>query len=84
MGQADADVSFEPLYWNNNYQLVMWENPLQLHKRLHLQQGVFLCPGNVELSFMENRGNQIHSVLSGLLFDGVAYHQRHVCLNLSL
>ena len=46
--------SFEPLYMNNQYRLVMWENPVQIHKRLHLQQGVFLCPGNVELSFMEN------------------------------
>jgi len=46
--------SFEPLYTNNAYNLVVWENPIQLHARLHLQQGVFLCPGNVKIPFMEN------------------------------
>jgi len=46
--------SFEPLYMNNKYNLALWENPIQLHKRLHLQQGVFLCPGNIKITFMEN------------------------------
>ena len=29
-------------------------NPLLLHQRLIIQQGVFLCPGNIENSFVKN------------------------------
>lgn len=39
---------------NNRYTFVNVENPLLLHRRLHLQQGVFLCPGNINKSFMDN------------------------------
>ncbi|MGD0352047.1 MAG: FRG domain-containing protein [Dehalococcoidia bacterium] len=49
--------SFKRLYLNNKFDFVGWENPLRLHQRLHIQQGVFLCPGNVKKSFMENLKN---------------------------
>jgi len=39
---------------NNKYTLVRPENPIGLHERLHLQQGVFLCPGNMTISFGDN------------------------------
>jgi hypothetical protein len=29
-------------------------NPFRLNERLRLQKGLFLCPGNVEASFMDN------------------------------
>ena len=48
------DCTFKHLYWDNKYNLVSWENPVQLHRRLHLQQGVFLCPGNIKEPFMKN------------------------------
>ena len=48
------DKSFKPLYLDNKFSFVGWENPLRIHQRLHIQQGTFLCPGNVKKSFMEN------------------------------
>ena len=47
------DKTFVPLYMNNDYDFVSWENPTKLHRRLHLQQGVFLCPGNINIPFMK-------------------------------
>jgi hypothetical protein len=46
--------TFNPLYLENKYTFVGWENPLGLHHRLHVQQGVFLCPGNLSISFLDN------------------------------
>lgn len=46
--------TFLPLYMENKYKFVGHENPLPLHRRLHLQQGTFLCPGNISVPFMEN------------------------------
>jgi hypothetical protein len=48
------DRTFEPLYMNNTHTFVGWENPVQIHRRLHLQQGVFLCPGSIRESFEYN------------------------------
>lgn len=49
-----TDTTFRELYLNNKYTFVVWENPLKLHSRLHLQQGTFLCPGNVKKTMMDN------------------------------
>lgn len=46
--------TFRQLYSHNKYTFVCSENPVQLHRRLHLQQGVFLCPGNIRKSFHDN------------------------------
>ncbi|MBI2857983.1 MAG: FRG domain-containing protein [Chloroflexi bacterium] len=48
------DKSFRPLYMEKKYNFVLADNPLLLHRRLHLQQGVHLCPGNVRNGFMHN------------------------------
>jgi len=48
------DKPFQKLYLSNKYDLVVSENPVRIHNRLHLQQGVHLCPGNVRKPFMEN------------------------------
>jgi hypothetical protein len=48
------DKSFSKLYLEDKYDLVMQENPARIHQRLHLQQGLFLCPGRVTKPFMEN------------------------------
>lgn len=48
------DCSFIPLYMKNEYNLAISESPAIIHKRHHLQQSVFLCPGNVKVSFMDN------------------------------
>jgi hypothetical protein len=37
------DKTFNELYTENKYTFAIPENPIKLHKRLHLQQGVFLC-----------------------------------------
>jgi len=52
--KREDNQSFKKLYMENNYNLVSPENPLKLHTRLHLQQGIFLCPGNIKKPFMEN------------------------------
>lgn len=49
-----SDRTFRSLYMDNNFTFVGWENPLALHRRLHVQQGTFLCPGNVNKTFLEN------------------------------
>jgi hypothetical protein len=48
------DETFLPLYLNNRYDFIGWENPIALHQRLHIQQGTFLCPGNISKPFMVN------------------------------
>ncbi len=52
--EGRIDETFKPLYLENKYDFVGWENPLALHQRLHIQQGTFLCPGNIGKSFMGN------------------------------
>ncbi len=49
-----GDITFKPLYMDNRGDFVNSENPLQLHPRLDIQHGVFLCPGNVAKPFMQN------------------------------
>ncbi len=50
-----GDSTFLPLYMSDKPQrFVFMENPLLLHQRLHLQQGVFLCPGDVTVPFARN------------------------------
>lgn len=48
------DSTFEALYMQNKYTFVESENPMRLHQRLDIQGGVFLCPGNVARSFIQN------------------------------
>ena len=64
------DTTFKPLYWYDKYTFVCPENPVKIHKRLDLQQGVFLCPGNVRKRFEDNlfdpyekRTEDIHRVI---------------------
>jgi hypothetical protein len=53
--ETRGDTGFKYLYMNENpFLLVISENPTLVHQRLHLQQGVFLCPGNIKVSFMDN------------------------------
>jgi len=46
--------TFESLYMKNKYAFILTENPKRLHQRLDIQNGVFLCPGTVTKSFMQN------------------------------
>ncbi len=49
------DNSFKQLYMGPNPQpFVFAENPLFLNERLVIQQGLFLCPGDVSKSFENN------------------------------
>jgi hypothetical protein len=49
------DESFVPLYMTDKpYRMVGLENPFFFNQRLNIQQGVFLCSGNVAVSFEEN------------------------------
>ena len=52
---ADRDgESFEKMFLENRYCFAGSVNPMRLNERLTLQQGVFLCPGNIKHSFEEN------------------------------
>ncbi|MFH1382956.1 MAG: FRG domain-containing protein [Chloroflexota bacterium] len=48
------DSTFKRLYLEKSFCFVSWENPIKQHERLRLQQGVFLCPGDITKPFMEN------------------------------
>ena len=50
------DTTFRKMYQRgrDHPRFVLNENPLLLNERLTIQQGVFLCPGDVSVSFMEN------------------------------
>jgi hypothetical protein len=52
--ERSDDSIFNTLYMRGNYKLVLAENPLRLHQRLYVQQGIFLCPGDVSVTFEEN------------------------------
>ena len=51
------DKSFHRLYTDSNLKMVISEKPARIHKRLHLQQGILMCPANVHISFMDNLGS---------------------------
>ena len=48
--------AFRTIFWNQNpaIKAVFPVNPYTFHERLHLQQGLFLCPGSLSLSFEGN------------------------------
>lgn len=46
--------SFITDFMMNEKTFISVENPILLHERLIIQQGVFLCPGNIKKSFWEN------------------------------
>ena len=49
------DTSFLPLYMAQNpSKLAFLENPFFFNTRLTIQQGIFLCPGDISLPFEEN------------------------------
>jgi len=48
------EESFHRIYMGNQYTFVGLENPVQINQRLHLQQGLFLCTGNIRKSFEDN------------------------------
>lgn len=48
------DVVVEKLITNKTKRLISAINPSRLNKRMVLQQGVFLYPGDIEFSFLEN------------------------------
>lgn len=50
-----SEQTFRDLFMRNPaYRLVFPENPIPLHRRLIIQQGVFACPGDVAVPFTEN------------------------------
>ena len=53
-----TDTTFVPMYLSpsetNLKRFIHHENPFYLNERLTIQQGVFLCPGNIGVSFMKN------------------------------
>lgn len=51
---ARTAESFTRFFINNAYTVVCPMNPYNFNERLIIQQGVFLCPGNVTKSFEEN------------------------------
>jgi hypothetical protein len=51
------DATFRPMYLlpeGKRQKFVLQENPLYLNDRLTIQQGVFLCPGDISRSLLEN------------------------------
>lgn len=50
-----TDESFDAIYMSDPPKKFVWlENPLRLNTRLVIQQGIFLCPGNVSASLEDN------------------------------
>jgi hypothetical protein len=51
----DGDV-FTELFWNKakREKGIFSMNPYSIHQRLHVQQGLFLCPGDITCSFENN------------------------------
>ena len=48
-------TSFEKMFWNKRpFRFVSSANPMCLNERLTLQQGLFLCPGDLTASFVDN------------------------------
>jgi hypothetical protein len=45
---------YQPILPNKRQQFVYHENPLYLNERLTIQQGVFLCSGDIGVSFLDN------------------------------
>ena len=55
------DETFVPMYMSKQRKkFVHLENPLRLNTRLVIQQGIFLCPGDVSCSFEDNLKNLKH------------------------
>jgi len=53
--QKRLGSAFEKIFWGEEpRKIVVPVNPLRLHERLHVQQGLFLCPGDVSIGFVEN------------------------------
>jgi hypothetical protein len=49
------DRSFVDIYMGNRERkFVLPEKPADLHERLIVQQGTYLCPGNIKVSFVRN------------------------------
>jgi hypothetical protein len=49
------DISFIPLYMRKKrLKLAFLENPFLFNERLIIQQGVFLCPGDISVPFEDN------------------------------
>jgi hypothetical protein len=48
--------AFRQLFWERQPPLraVFTVNPYRSHQRLHVQQGLFLCPGDVSINFEDN------------------------------
>lgn len=42
------------MYFTGRYSFVLPVNPFALNKRLTIQQGLFLCPGNISIPFEDN------------------------------
>ncbi len=57
VGLNKAIDRFAETYLSNNYQCVRVLTPYFRDKRLMAQQGMFACPGDVSLPFMENLEN---------------------------
>ena len=52
------DTSFKPMYMGDHRKkFVHLENPIRLNVRLVIQQGIFLCPGDVTYSVEDNLKN---------------------------
>jgi len=49
------DATFEAIYQcNPPKKFVLHDNPFLLNERLSIQQGIFICPGNVNQSLLDN------------------------------
>ncbi len=52
--QEEARERFNELFLQNKFTLVRAMSPFYRDTRLTAQQGTFICPGNVKISFMDN------------------------------
>lgn len=61
--EQNKEENFSDTFWSNNFRnavnAVRTANPYRLNKRLVAQQGVFLYPTNINLSFQDNLKNLV-------------------------
>lgn len=54
MDDKERDDTTWSNFYTSSHKFVSPENPFRLNRRLMIQQGAFLCPGDLSVSFIEN------------------------------
>ncbi len=86
-GYVDTSTCFTEVFDRNPpAPLVSPVNPFRLNQRLVIQQGIFLCPGDVSVPFEENLASVLpqkpHEALRKFVIDGSATNRKEILWHL--